>query len=106
MAIDVGKVVFDDGTTMYAVVDGSVGLVYRTLFSDAETAFSARDNYQPATVPEHVPDEEPVAVWEWHLGDSERPSFYSRASRSLKLLSGPTSRNQANGDYVNSISWS
>lgn len=62
MSNDIGKVVFEDGTTLYPVVQGTVGFVYRKLYTDAHAAFDARYEAQSVEVPDHVPDEEVVAV--------------------------------------------
>jgi hypothetical protein len=89
---DVGKVVFADGTTFYPVVQSTVGFVYRRLFADPQTAFAERYVEQSGALPPNIADEEVVAVWEWHLSDDAQPCFYSRASRSHLLLTGPRCR--------------
>jgi len=88
MSIDVGRVEFDDGTVLYAVVDGTIGVAYRKLYESPGEAFSSRYGDNSAELPSEVLDEEAVAVWEWHISTNETPSFYSKASKTLRLLTG------------------
>lgn len=106
MANQVGRVRFADGTTLYPVVQGSSGGVSTRLYQSAEEAYQHRDddfvqNYPK--VPEAVLDEEPVEVWEWHWSEKDQPDFMSRASKSLRLLTGPSSRDQITHDYAQSL---
>jgi hypothetical protein len=60
---------------------------------------------QSGSLPAQIPDEEIVAVWEWHLSDEARPCFYSRASRSLRLLTGPRCRAEVEAENPADSGW-
>jgi len=101
MANQVGKVRFSDGTILYPVVQGSSGGVSRQLYISPDDAHQHRhDSYdlKYPKVPDVVPDEEQVEVWEW-IDDDGEPTFYSYASKSLLLLTGHSSRESASHDY-------
>jgi hypothetical protein len=96
---------FADGTTLYPVVQGTVGFVYRRLYADPKTAFAERYAEQSDTLPASIADEESVAVWEWRLSDDAQPSFYSRASRSHLLLTGPRCRAEVTAENPEDSGW-
>lgn len=105
MANQVGKVRFSDGTILYPVVQGSSGGVSRQLYISAEDAHQHRhDNYdlKYPKVPDAVPDEEQVEVWEW-IGDDGEANFWSHASKSLMLLTRHSSRESASHDYTQQL---
>lgn len=92
--MQVGKVRFEDGTTMYVVVIGGSGYATRRLFSSANEAFEHRhddDGSLYPVEPEQIPDEEPVDVWTWEGSTDPDAEFRSMASKSLMLLTGEAS---------------
>lgn len=83
------------------MVQGSTGGLSRQIYISADNAHQHRhDNYdlKCPKVPDAVPDEEQVEVWEW-TGDDGEPTFWSHASKSLLLLTGHSSRDSVSHDY-------
>jgi len=92
MASYVGAVRFPNGDLRYFSYYGTVDIARRNLFASAEEV-SHQQDYIPA--PRSAADEEPVEVMPYFETGSTKVMFNSRASRSLGLITGPTSLDEA-----------
>ncbi len=101
MTNQVGRVQFADGTILYPVVQGSSGGVSTRLYETASDAHAHRNSdftQNHPDLPEKILDDESVDVWEWD-GKKGEPSFKSRASKSLRMLTGPGSQEAITREY-------
>lgn len=105
MGNQVGRVRFADGTEVFPVVIGSTGGVLPRLYATIDEAANNRDNddFNTVTIPESVSDAEPVEVWEWCGSDNPQPTFMSSASKSLMLLTGIISVEEAMRRHAESL---
>lgn len=92
MANYVGAVRFPDGDLRYFSYYGTVDTARRILFPTADSV-THEQAYLPAA--RAAPDEEPVDVMPYFGHGSANVMFRSRASRSLELITGPDSGDQA-----------
>lgn len=92
MANYVGAVRFTNGDLRFFSYYGTVDTARRGLFATADDVTHQQD-YLPAA--RSAPDEEPVEVMPYFEHGSGKVMFHSRASRSLGLITGPDSIDQA-----------
>lgn len=87
MANYVGAVRFEDGTLMYFSYYGTVDTARPALFAiESEVAHAQTDVERAAAT-----DEEPIEVMPYFFSGNQRVQFWSRASRSAMLITGPRS---------------
>lgn len=92
MANYVGAVRFADGSLRFFSYQGTTDIARRILF-ETDDAVTHDQSYLPAA--RAASDEEVVEVIPYFGHGSEKVSFLSRASKSLGLITGPTSADEA-----------
>lgn len=87
-----GAVRFPDGKLMFFSYQGTTDIARRALFNSI-AAVEHEQSY--LSFDKNAPDEEEVEVIPYFDHGSDEPIFLSCAPRSLMLITGPTSRDEA-----------
>lgn len=89
MANYTGAVRFEDGAVMLFSYAGTTDIARRRLFDLSEEVSHAQFLLLPDR--DKIKDEEPVEVMPYYMHGNKETAFESRASRSLKAITGPVS---------------
>ena len=102
MAKYTGAVRFPDGKLMYFVYQGTVDIARAQLFATPDEAFAAWNGTEAAVNKcPNIGDVEPIEVMPYFMHGSDEVHFNSRANRTLLLITGSLSREEADRESMN-----
>jgi hypothetical protein len=100
MANYIGAVQFQDGEKLFFSYAGTTDIARRNLFLDAADVVPEENRNLPK-----VQDEEDVDVMPYYMHGDPDVMFRSRASRSLRMITGPVSLDEVDWESRSNITF-